>query len=157
VGWSLGGRAGQPFFGLIDEVRVSDEALTPDRFLVAEPPPAPVLSVKIDVKPGHCAGSLNVVDPNSHFWLPVAVLSTHGFEARTVDVASVRFGVRGTEGPGFNAKLQDTDGDGVKDMVLYFRVQQAGIVCGTRQVFLTGRTRTGQAFRGTDQIRTSCR
>jgi hypothetical protein len=157
VGWSLGGRAGQPFVGLIDEVRVSDEALTPDHFLIAEPAPAPVLSVKIDVKPGRCAGSLNVVDPNSDFWLPVAILSTRGFDAQTVDPASVRFGVRGTEAPGFNAKLQDTDGDGDKDMVLYFRVQQAGIRCGTRQVFLTGRTRTGQSFRGTDQIRTTCR
>jgi hypothetical protein len=39
----------------------------------------------------------------------------------------------------------------------HFRIQQAGIVCGTRQVFLIGLTQTGQACRGTDQIRTTCR
>jgi hypothetical protein len=42
-------------------------------------------------------------------------------------------------------------------MVVWFSVQQAKIVCGTRQVVLTGRTRTGQLFQGTDQIRTTCR
>ncbi len=156
VGWSLGGRLGEPFFGSIDEVRVSDEALTPDRFLNSAPPPPPVLSVKIDVKPSRCTGSLNIVDPQSHFSLPVAILSDGKFDARNVDASTVRFGVRGTEAPGFGMKVQDADGDGDKDMVLYFHIQQTGIRCGTRQVFLTGRTKSGQEFRGTDRIRTTC-
>jgi hypothetical protein len=87
----------------------------------------------------------------------VAILSTPGFDARTADPASVRFGVRGTEAPGSNAKIQDADGDGDRDMVLYFRIQQTGIKCGTRDVFLSGRTRSGQSFRGTDRIHTTCR
>jgi Concanavalin A-like lectin/glucanases superfamily len=156
VGWSLGGRLGQPFFGLIDEVRVSDEALTPERFLLAEPPPPPVLSVKIDVKPSRCFGFMNIVDPWSPASLPVAILTTDGFDARLVDASSVRFGVRGTEAAGSHVKIHDADGDGDKDMVLHFRVRETGIRCDTKEVFLTGLTRSGQPFRGTDRIRTLC-
>jgi hypothetical protein len=64
---------------------------------------------------------------------------------------------RAAQFPGSNAKIQDADGDGDRDLVLYFRIPQTGIRCGTQDVFLTGRTRSGQPFRGTDRIRTTCR
>ncbi len=48
--WTLGrgqfnGRVADRFFGSLDEVRFSDEALVPDRFLDAAPPPPPAAVV----------------------------------------------------------------------------------------------------------------
>jgi hypothetical protein len=149
LGWSIGGRAGFPFLGLVDEVRASDEALSPDQFLISPPP---VLTVKIDVKPRRCHDAVNFVEPRSNGYIPVAILSSPTFDATTVDPATVRFGATGTEAAGVRPVLMDPDGDGTKDLVLRFRTSDTGIECGTRQVFLTGRTRGGQLIRGSDQV-----
>ena len=74
----------------------------------------------------------------------MAILTTHSFDSKRVDPNTVRFGVRGTEAPGFNARRVNIDGDGDRDLVLYFRIQQTGIQCGTRLVFLTGKTKDGR-------------
>jgi concanavalin A-like lectin/glucanase superfamily protein len=151
LGWSLGGRAGFPFIGLVDEVRASDVALSPDQFLLSPPP---VLTVKIDVKPRRCHDANNFVEPKSMGYIPVAILSSSTFDATTVNPATVRFGVTGTEAAGIHPVLMDADGDGTKDLVLYFRTSDTGIVCGTTQVFLTGSTKGGQLIRGSDQVKT---
>ncbi len=156
-GWSIGG--GQfPFVGLVDEMRVSDEALTPDRFLNAPPPPA-VKTVKIDILPLGCILSkLNLVDPDSWFPIPVAILTTPDFDAKTVDPSTVRFGRTGTEAPPqhphFHPVFIDVDRDGDRDMVLWFRTRMTGIQCGDTKAFLTGTTKDGQAFQGEDRIKT---
>jgi hypothetical protein len=41
VGWSISGRAGFQFHGLIDELRISDQALAPHEFLNAQTVPEP--------------------------------------------------------------------------------------------------------------------
>ncbi len=43
-GWQLSGRNGANFRGYIDEVRISDSALTPDEFLYVAPPPTALFS-----------------------------------------------------------------------------------------------------------------
>jgi len=154
LGWSLGGRLGFPFLGLVDEVRASNVALGPEQFLLSAPPPPPVISVKIDVKPSHCHDAINLVVPKSKFYLPVAILTTPTFNAATVDPATVRFGVNGTEAVGIHPVLMDGDGDGDKDLVLYFKIGDTGIHCGTKQVFLTASTKEGKLVRGSDQIKT---
>jgi len=151
LGWSLGGRAGFPFLGLVDEVRASDAALSPDQFLLSPPP---VLTVKIDVKPQRCHDAVNFVEPRSNGYIPVAILSSATFDATKVNPATVRFGVTGTEAAGIHPVIMDADGDGTKDLVLYFRVSDTGIVCGTKTVFLTGTTKSGQLVRGSDQVKT---
>jgi hypothetical protein len=54
--------------------------------------------------------------------------------------------------------MEDVDGDGDNDMILHFNTQYTGIVCGNTSASLTGSTFGGQAFRGSDSIRTvGCR
>jgi hypothetical protein len=159
VGWSIGGRQGLPFFGLIDEMRVSDEALTPERFLNAVPAPT-VTTVKIDVLPLGCVLSrLNLVDPDSWFPIPVAVLTTSTFNAKTVDPDSVRFGRQGTEAaPHHRPVLVDVDHDGDRDLLLFFKIRETGLRCGDTKAVLTGKTKDGKEIRGEDRIKTiGCR
>ncbi len=156
LGWSLGGRQNQPFFGLVDEMRVSDEALTPERFLMSAPPPPAVLSVQIDILPLGCVLSrLNLVHPDSWFPIPVAILTTPTFSAKTVNPNTVRFGREGTEAPPHHHPVFiDVDRDGDRDMVLFFRTRMTGIRCGDTKAVLTGQTKDGQAFKGEDRIKT---
>lgn len=106
-------------------------------------------SVMIDVRPG---SPVNHVSPKEKGSLSVAVLSSGSFDASSVIVSSVRFGVTGSEAVATKPMLRDVNGDGVKDLVMDFDVQQSGIVCGTTIVKLTGMTTGGVSFAGTDSI-----
>ncbi len=71
--WTLGrgqyqGRAMDRFIGSLDEVRFSDEALTPDRFLNATPPPPPppVVAPAVEEQPPSKSAPQNV--PRRGFW-----------------------------------------------------------------------------------------
>ncbi|MCI0337980.1 MAG: LamG domain-containing protein [Acidobacteria bacterium] len=66
-GWSLAGRHNQPFVGLVDEMRVSNEALTPDRFLNSSPliPQQAIRNLIEKVKALVAAGVLNQGNGNA--------------------------------------------------------------------------------------------
>lgn len=71
--------------------------------------------------------------------VPVAILSTPGFHARTVDPASVRFGDPHdaqqrdcTEAHG-RGHVHDVDGDGDADLLLHFTVGATGWDTGDEQ------------------------
>ncbi len=107
--------------------------------------------IAIDIKPGSFPNSIN---PRSKGRLPVAILTTVAFDAATVDPATVRFGVAGTEAAPVHSVLEDVDGDGDTDMILHFKTQDTGIQCGDTSAFLMGETISGQAIEGSDSINT---
>lgn len=84
----------------------------------------------------------------------MAILSTNTFDATTVDPSSVKFGPDGATVVHGRGHLEDVNRDGKKDLVLHFRTQDTGIVCGDTSVSLTGKTSSGQAITGSDSIRT---
>ena len=110
------------------------------------------LGVSIDIKPGVFP---NTVNPGSKGKLPVAILSTATFDATTVNAASVRFGVTGSEASAVHVALSDVNADGRMDMILQFVSNETGIVCGTSSGVLTGQAGGGAAIRGTDSIITT--
>jgi hypothetical protein len=119
-------------------------------------PPPPIVTVTVDIKPGE---GRNPVNLRSRGVIPVAILTTSGFEARSVDPATVCFGpAADPEGRGVCAEahgrghLEDVNGDGLLDLVLRFRTQQTGLGSDNMEACVTGHTFDGVAFRGCDEI-----
>ena len=81
-------------------------------------------SVEIDIKPGSDPNSINL---KSKGVVPVALLSTEGFDATTVDASTVTFGPGEATMDHNSAHLEDVDGDGNLDMVLHFRTQELNL------------------------------
>ncbi len=112
-----------------------------------------VVTVSVDLKPGSDTNPLNL---SSHGVVPVAVLGSADFDATTIDPATVRFGVSGTEAaPAHGGHVEDVNGDGVLDMVFEFPSTMLGIPATTPggsavPLKLTGKTVDGQAFQGED-------
>jgi beta-glucanase (GH16 family) len=79
----------------------------------------------------------------SHGVATATVLSTPGFDARTVDPETVQLGQARAFG-GHAGRLQDVDRDGDKDLVLQFHFDDTGIECGAERTPLTGRTFSGK-------------
>jgi probable HAF family extracellular repeat protein len=110
--------------------------------------PNSVKTVTIDIKPG----GANSVNPKSNGVIPVAILSVAGFDATTVDVATVKFGPGNAAESHTIGHIQDANGDGVPDMVLHFDTKSSGIACGATSATLTGKTVGGQQIKGSDAV-----
>jgi hypothetical protein len=106
----------------------------------------------IDIKPGTFPNNVN---PNSKGKLPVAILTTHFFDATAIDPATILFGATGNETAPVHWATQDVDGDGDIDMVLHFVTQETGITCGIASASLTGATFSGVRIKGSDSIETA--
>ncbi|MFC1874771.1 hypothetical protein ACFLY3_01260 [Chloroflexota bacterium] len=109
-------------------------------------------SISIDVKPG---SSVNPINLGSQGVIPVAIITTEGFDATTVDAGTVRFGPGKAQA--VHSAIEDIDDDGDDDMILHFRTQDAGIEEDDTEVVLTGETVSGETvdarhFTGTDTI-----
>ncbi|MBN1505372.1 MAG: tandem-95 repeat protein [Sedimentisphaerales bacterium] len=110
--------------------------------------------VLIDIKPGSYPNSINL---GSNGVVPVAILSTAGFDAMTVDPATVSLAgagvaVRG-KGNRFMANNQDVNADGLLDLVLHVETENldpSELQDGYGTV--TGTTYTGVPIIGTDEI-----
>jgi hypothetical protein len=109
----------------------------------------PTIQIGIDIKPGNFPNSIN---PRSKGVIPVAVMTTATFDATTVDPTTVFFGVTGTEAAPVHSDLSDIDRDGDFDMILHFKTQDTGIMCGDTSASLTGQTFSKQAIQGSDTI-----
>ena len=105
--------------------------------------------VNVDIKPGSNPNSINL---RSVGVIPVAILTTPGFDATQVDPSSVRFGPNQAKETHDKGHLEDVDGDGDTDLVLHFKTQEVGTQNTDTQICLTGTTSNGVAFEGCDSI-----
>ena len=112
------------------------------------------LLVAIDIRPNRDANRIN---PSSTNNINVAVFSGNGFDATAIDPTSVRFGATGTEAAPIKVRQRDVDGDGTRDFVLRFQIQDLGIKCGDTSASLTGQIADGQSFSGSISITTRCK
>lgn len=110
------------------------------------------LTVTIDIKPGSFPNSINT---KAQGVIPVAILSTSGFDATTVNPLSVRFGPGDASEVHGMGHIEDVDGDGVMDLLLHFDLQKSGIRDGDSMASLTGQTFSGRNIRGSDSITTA--
>jgi hypothetical protein len=121
-----------------------------------------VLPITIDVKPG---SDVNPINQRAQGRLPVAVLTSHTFDATTVNPATVTVGDEaGTDtrvatrnnGTLF-ASLEDVDGDGDVDLVLHFEVRalvgNGDLTPTSTKLVLRGATTSGTPVRGEDVVR----
>jgi len=122
---------------------------------VAKLSAAAVVTIRIDIKPG---SERNPINLRSHGLIPVAILSTQTFDARTIVASSVCFGdaenasQRDCSEAHGRRHVVDVNGDGRLDLLLHFEVQQTGIDRGDIKACLTGKTREGVDVKGCDSI-----
>jgi hypothetical protein len=107
--------------------------------------------VSVDIRPRKDANRIN---PSSIKNINVAIFSANGFDATTVDSSSVRFGATGTEAAPIHVAKRDVDGDGHRDTVVRFQIQDTGIKCGDTSAALTGQTSGGLSFIGSSPLTT---
>jgi len=110
-----------------------------------------ILIVNVDIKPGSDPNSINL---KSKGVVPVAILTVEDFDATTVNPLSVEFGPDGAMEAHGRGHIEDVDGDSDLDLVLHFKTQETGIMCGDSSASLTGETFGGQAIEGSDSIKT---
>lgn len=99
------------------------------------PPPVPVV---IDIKPGDGVNKINL---SSRGLLPVAVLSTESFDASQftpemahLSDASSGMGCEGAEAVRW--RYEDVNGDGLVDLIFFFRVQDLNLTSASTAVTL---------------------
>ena len=105
--------------------------------------------VTIDIKPGK---EPNIINLKSGGFIPVAILTEGEFDALQVDPDIAKFGP--SEAIAERYKVKDVDRDGDEDLVLYFRIQQTGIVCSDTRATLTGELYNETPITSTDSVQT---
>jgi hypothetical protein len=95
-----------------------------------------------------------VINTNSNGVIPMLLVGDTGFDVTNVDVRSLEFGPDGAAPVNLKAHLVDVNGDGFKDLLTHYRVQETGIAFGDTEACLTGETLDGTPFEGCGTIRT---
>ena len=108
-----------------------------------------VKAVGLDIKPD---GSQNSFNPRSRGVIAVAILTSQSFDASSVDMTSLRFGVTGAEATPHHVVLDDVDDDGDTDLLVFFRGPDTEVDCDTLFTYISGKTFTGQPIAGTDSV-----
>jgi hypothetical protein len=152
--------AGESLFsGILDEVTLYNRALAAQEveaiFAAGAAGKCTVttLIVSIDIKPGSFPNSINL---GSRGRVPVAILSTAAFDARTVDPLSVTLAGASVHVKGkgaATASLEDVDGDGLVDLVVHVDTEALQLTDVDNEAVLTGSTFDGTPIKGTDTIR----
>jgi len=123
------------------EINIGDSAINP------------VLPVNIDIKPGSYTNSINLYSKGK---VPVAILSSGTFDARTVNISTINFA-----GAGVNLKrngmpmvgIEDVNGDSLLDMIVHINTEALQLTLTDTEGLLEGKTIGGTPIRGTDSVR----
>ena len=110
--------------------------------------------VTIDVDPGAFP---NVIDLDAGHRLPVAILSTAGFNATEIVPWTLRLASATTYGAADHLALTkvravDVNGDGRRDLLVEFKIDRLDLIPGDIVVDLWGRTWRNVAFTGSDLV-----
>lgn len=115
------------------------------------------ISAIIDIKPN---SSANLIDRNSTGRVAVAIFSTPDFDAaKQVNLSTVTFGRTGSEnslyrtGEKLHCAPQDSNGDGMADLVCNFVIPQTGLMCGDSAGILRAYGLNGELIQGQDWVR----
>ena len=122
---------------------------------------SPIRDVKIDIKPGSFPNSIN---PESRGKIPVAILSSPGFDATSqVNPSTLTFGRTGNEqslafcqgsrDDDDDEQFEDVNGDGLPDLVCHFLTRMAVFQAGDTEGILRGQLLDGSLIEGTDSVR----
>ncbi|MDB5336835.1 MAG: hypothetical protein JWN70_2454, partial [Planctomycetaceae bacterium] len=112
------------------------------------------LAVVLDIVPGDSSNTIRIGKKFN-----VAILSTSSFDARDVNVNSVRFGKLGTENSAttnsqgqVNYSYQDVNNDGRLDLVMEFSTNATGLQVGDTLARLTGSLNSGRSVTGSSSV-----
>ena len=107
-----------------------------------------VQQISIEIKPGN--NGLAPINPRSNGKIPVALLSSTGFDAMNVKTESLTFGRTGNEMSLSHCGRsgEDINGDGRLDLVCHFENQKAGFKKGDLEGIVQGMMKFGTRFEG---------
>ncbi|MHC4611936.1 MAG: hypothetical protein ACYS7M_16510 [Planctomycetota bacterium] len=144
---------GRFLIGLANETQPQDPDVTdPDQTNNVFAMDLAALCIEIDIKPG---SDPNSIRPTSQGKIPVAILSSPDFDARTeLDTASLTFGRTGDEESlsRCNRSGEDINGDGLLDQICHFKTRDAGFQCGDTEGVLRGQTVDGAPIEASDSV-----
>jgi hypothetical protein len=112
-----------------------------------------VITVPIDIKPGSSPNSINLGSAGA---VPVAIISTAAFDARTIDpttvtLAGAQVRLRGRGAP--MASFEDVNSDGLVDLVVHVTTEALQLSESDTEAILAGQTFGGTRIRGVDSVR----
>jgi len=113
--------------------------------------PGSILEIGLDIDPGVTP---NEIDPDALGKIAVALLGNpEVFDVADVDVSSLAFGPS-LASPFLWAGVtqDDVNGDEENDLIVFFRIEAAGLSNGSFEACLTGITLEEEAFTGCDDI-----
>ena len=111
--------------------------------------------IALDVSPRNAINEINLGRGGT---VSVAIISTGGFDATTVDPSTLCFGDSGAPGDRACAEqhgqghIEDVNRDGVPDLLLHFSVAATGIDLNDTSACVIGRTFDGVGIYGCDVI-----
>jgi len=118
-------------------------------------PIADIIEVEIDIKPGSYPNSINLSSNGS---VPVAILSTPEFDARTIDPTTVTLAgasvrLKGKGSP--MASFEDVNNDNLLDLVVHVSTQALELTSVDTEAIVEGQTNTDppRTVRGKDSVR----
>jgi len=105
------------------------------------------IPVSIDIKPWSCPNSINL---KSKGVVPVAIKQSLAFDITMVNVSTVLFA--GASPVPDKMSIEDADGDGDIDLILFFKTQDLALSPGDTEATLTGYTTGGIFFTGSGSV-----